>query len=268
LESEQFFISFIDWNKIDVLISTPSQFDILLKAQSAKNSVSLTPKFVVLDEFDQMLTDKKYFRSIQNLLSDLGANARGARLTENMLERKVVNPHQFILSGASMLKKFFGVPAKEFLEDHFSNIKIIQSERFLRLNPKIKHEDFNVSGLSEEDRFLLTKQLLERDVPQKAIIFCNDSGSSVEVSNYLTSQGILSSCFHSKMSDNERADTIFKFETNKIVCLVTTDLACRGMDFKNVKLVIQFQYAENGISLLHRIGRTGRFGTSGKGIPS
>lgn len=164
-----------------------------------------------------------------------------------------------------MLKKFFGIPAKEFLEENFTNINIVQSERFLRLNQKIKHEDFNVSSLSEEDRFLLTKQLFDRDVPQKVIIFCNDSGSSEELSNYLTSQGILSSCFHSKLSDNERADTVFKFETNKIVCLVTTDLACRGMDFKNVKLVIQFQYAENGINLLHRIGRTGRFGTSGKG---
>ena len=92
LESEQFFISFIDWKKIDILISTPSQFNILVKAQTTKNSVSITPKFVVLDEFDQMLTDKKYFKSIQNLLSDLGANARGSKLTEDMLERKVVCP--------------------------------------------------------------------------------------------------------------------------------------------------------------------------------
>ncbi len=247
------------------MISTPSQFDILVKAQATKNSVSLTPKFVVLDEFDQMLTDKKYFKSFQNLLLDLGANARGAKLTDLILERKVVQCHQFILSGASMLKKMFGIPAKEFLEDNFANINIVQSDRFLHLNQKIKHEDFNVSGLSEEDRFILTKQLFERDVPKKVIIFCNDTGSAVELSKYLCSQGILSNCFHSKLTDNERADAIFKFETDKIVCLVTTDLACRGMDFKNVRLVIQFQYAENGINLLHRIGRTGRFGTSGKG---
>jgi len=265
LESEQFFISFIDWKKIDILISTPSQFNVLVKAQALKNALSISPKFVVLDEFDQMLTDKKYFKSIQGLLADLGANARGSRLTESMLERKVGCRHQFVLSGASMLKKFFGVPAREFLEDNFSNIKVVQSERFLRLNQKVKHEDFNVSGLSEEERFLLTKQLLERDVPQKVIIFCNDTGASAELAHYLTSQGIPSDCFHSKLTDNERADAVFKFETGKVVCLVATDLACRGMDFKNVRLVIQFQYAENGINLLHRIGRTGRFGTSGKG---
>ena len=47
--------------------------------------------------------------------------------------------------------------------------------------------------------------------------------------------------------------------------MVATDLACRGIDFKDVKLVIQFNYADNGINLLHRIGRTGRMGTSGKG---
>jgi superfamily II DNA/RNA helicase len=182
-----------------------------------------------------------------------------------MLERKVGSSHQFILSGASMLKRFFGVPAKEYLESNFSNLNIIQSDRFLHSNPKVKHEDFNVSGLSEDEKFLLTKQIFERDVPEKTIIFCNDSESAVELSNYLKSKDILSSFFHSKLTDNERADTIFKFETGKIVCLVTTDLACRGMDFKNVRLVIQFHYADNGINLLHRIGRTGRFRTSGKG---
>jgi superfamily II DNA/RNA helicase len=46
--------------------------------------------------------------------------------------------------------------------------------------------------------------------------------------------------------------------------MVCTDLASRGIDFQNVDIVIQAEFALNVVEYLHRIGRTGRFGKKGK----
>lgn len=45
--------------------------------------------------------------------------------------------------------------------------------------------------------------------------------------------------------------------------LVSTDLGCRGLDFEKVEHVIQFEFAQDAISFLHRVGRTCRMGRQG-----
>lgn len=164
-----------------------------------------------------------------------------------------------------MLKKIYGKPAKAYLEQFFPNLNIIKSERFSRLNPKVKLEDYSVKSIDRADRFLLTKQLIERDRPERVLIFCKEANTAKDLAGYLTEEGIPSQSFHSKQDDSQRADTLYAFHRKDLTCLVATDLASRGIDFKEVSHVIQFDYAENGISLVHRIGRTGRFGGSGKG---
>ena len=164
-----------------------------------------------------------------------------------------------------MLKTIFGKPAKEYLGEHFKDIHEVRSDRFLKTNKKVKFEDFNVEGIVQDDKYLLAKQLIQREGARKILIFCQQGEEAIEIAKFLSSEGIPSEAFHAKQSDGERSDSLFKFNADKIVCLVATDLACRGIDFKDVKLVIQFNYADNGINLLHRIGRTGRMGTSGKG---
>lgn len=72
------------------MITTPTQLDMLLKAQT--NGVfNISPKFVVIDEFDQILTDKKYLEVMTRLLKNFGSNAMGKKATEQTLDRKVDN---------------------------------------------------------------------------------------------------------------------------------------------------------------------------------
>lgn len=90
MESNQYFLTYLDWRRVDVLISTPTQLDVLLKAQNASAKTVLAPKFIVLDEFDQMLTDRKFFNSVSNVLKEMGSGVRsGQKLTEHVVERKV-----------------------------------------------------------------------------------------------------------------------------------------------------------------------------------
>ena len=164
-----------------------------------------------------------------------------------------------------MLRTIFGQPAETYLDEHFPDLNIVRSEQFLQINPKVQLEDYNIQGLSESDKLLLTKQLLEREGQDRVLIFCHEFEQADVLAKYLSQEGVPSESFHSKLSPNERADKLYSFDKGASVCLVCTDLAARGIDFKQVKLVLQFDYADNGINLLHRIGRTGRMGSGGKG---
>ena len=68
---------------------------------------------------------------------------------------------------------------------------------------------------------------------------------------------------HSKMSKSEREEIVKKFRCGDIWILICTDLLSRGIDFKNVKSVLNFDCPYNPINYIHKIGRTGRAGREG-----
>jgi ATP-dependent RNA helicase DDX52/ROK1 len=72
------------------------------------------------------------------------------------------------------------------------------------------------------------------------------------------------SFLHSKMSKAEREDSIKKFRIGETWILICTDLLSRGIDFKNVKTVLNYDCPYNPINYIHKIGRTGRGGKLGK----
>lgn len=71
---------------------------------------------------------------------------------------------------------------------------------------------------------------------------------------------------HADKSIKERENTIFNFRLGKIWILITTDLMARGIDFKGVNLVINYDFPNNMITYVHRVGRTGRANRKGKAV--
>ena len=61
-----------------------------------------------------------------------------------------------------------------------------------------------------------------------------------------------------KSNKSDRYETLINFMNNKIDVLICTDLAARGLDFKSISLVIQYDFALNIVQHFHRIGRAGR----------
>jgi ATP-dependent RNA helicase DDX52/ROK1 len=72
------------------------------------------------------------------------------------------------------------------------------------------------------------------------------------------------SYLHSKMSKQEREEIIRQFRCGEIWILICTDLLARGIDFKNVKCVLNYDCPYNPVNYIHKIGRTGRAGKLGK----
>jgi ATP-dependent RNA helicase RhlE len=71
---------------------------------------------------------------------------------------------------------------------------------------------------------------------------------------------------HSNKSQNQRFNTIERFENGTLRMLIATDIIARGLDIKDVTHVINFDTPENATSYIHRIGRTGRADKTGVAI--
>jgi len=71
---------------------------------------------------------------------------------------------------------------------------------------------------------------------------------------------------HGGLETDKRIESFKKFKQGSDRIMVTTDLFHRGMDFKSVNVVINYDMPDNEDTYLHRIGRAGRFGTKGLAI--
>merc|ERR1719384_2491231 len=71
---------------------------------------------------------------------------------------------------------------------------------------------------------------------------------------------------HAERSQLQRLQTLQKFRAGNVWVLIRTELLGRGIDFKGVNLVVNYDFPPSTISYIHRIGRTGRAGRSGSAV--
>ena len=71
---------------------------------------------------------------------------------------------------------------------------------------------------------------------------------------------------HSDRSEQQRENTIRAFRGGGVWVLICTELLGRGIDFKGVSLVVNYDFPPSAVSYIHRIGRTGRAGRRGKAV--
>ncbi|ORY97848.1 P-loop containing nucleoside triphosphate hydrolase protein [Syncephalastrum racemosum] len=98
------------------------------------------------------------------------------------------------------------------------------------------------------------------------IVFVNQKKSVEALAKALTSEKWNAVTLHGGKSQEQRESALSQLKAGKADVLVATDVAGRGIDVKNVSLVINFDMAKNIEDYTHRIGRTGRAGQSGVAI--
>ena len=98
------------------------------------------------------------------------------------------------------------------------------------------------------------------------LIFCSSIKSVKEINKMLTKHRINSSEMHSGLNQKEREETIRNFENKKNRILITTDILSRGIDIKDIELVINYEVPKDVEDYIHRIGRTARANKNGEAI--
>ncbi|KAM3140403.1 hypothetical protein pb186bvf_007563 [Paramecium bursaria] len=228
------------WLHLDLLITTPLKF--LKKHKFVDLS---TVQTLIMDEAD------KYF--------ELGLASQVQMIVKAFEAQNI----QYLFFSATLpepIEEFF------FKEIMFDPIKVQIGGR----NHVLKSIDQELKYCTNEyGKFYEIKNIInEGRLSPPVLIFVQSKQRAesllIEFVN-LQSQ-IRVDCIHGCKTTQEREQIIKDFEKGDIWVLICTDLVARGIDFKGVQLVINYDFPQSMITYVHRVGRTGRAGNSGKAI--
>ncbi|KFZ39114.1 DEAD/DEAH box helicase [Shewanella mangrovi] len=146
--------------------------------------------------------------------------------------------------------------AKETLQQPVE-VKVAESAT----NANIQQTFYRISNI--EGRRQGVYQLLLKQRPESAVVFCNTKQETQDVADFLADKGFDAVALHGDLDQRERDRALVAFALKSAVVMVATDVAARGLDIDALDLVINYQLAFEQEAHVHRIGRTGRAGAKG-----
>jgi ATP-dependent RNA helicase RhlB len=196
---------------------------------------------VVLDEADRMF-DLGFIDDIRYMFRQM--TAPSARL--NML-----------FSATLSLR------VKELAYEHMNEPTSVEVEPEQMTGTRIEEELFYPS---KPDKIKLLLTLMEEDWPDKAIVFSNTKHGCDKVFQWLKADNHRVGLLTGDVPQRKRLKILEEFANGEIDILVATDVAARGLHIPAVSHVFNFDLPDDCEDYVHRIGRTGRAGASGKAI--
>ncbi|WP_163575543.1 ATP-dependent RNA helicase DbpA [Halomonas faecis] len=115
----------------------------------------------------------------------------------------------------------------------------------------------------ETQRFIALRLLLLHHRPCSSVVFCNTRRETREVTAALCEAGFSALALHGDLEQRDRDRTLVLFANRSASILVATDVAARGLDIEALDAVFNYRIARDLEVHVHRVGRTGRAGSSG-----
>ncbi|GHP08083.1 hypothetical protein PPROV_000682500 [Pycnococcus provasolii] len=205
--------------------------------------------FLVLDEADRML-DLGFEPSMRRIISQIRADRQTLMFSATWPPEVEKLAHEFL-----------GQPV---------TVRIGKGGRELTANHAVTQK---VHVIEERDKERMLTQILREELGDrgkkghaKAIIFALYKKEAVRLEQFLQRGGYNCASVHGDKSQRERFDAVESFKNNQVRILVATDVASRGLDIPDVELVINNTFPLTTEDYVHRIGRTGRAGKTGRSI--
>jgi ATP-independent RNA helicase DbpA len=120
--------------------------------------------------------------------------------------------------------------------------------------------------VDHEQRTDAVARILGHYRPESTLIFCNTKLDCQDLADVLVSRGFAALAIHGDLEQRERDQVLVRFANRSASVLVATDVAARGLDIKELPVVINYELSRNPEIHTHRIGRTGRAGGQGLAV--
>lgn len=221
---------------IEILVATPGR---LLDHVESKNLMLNQVQVLILDEADRML-DMGFMPDLKRILT--------------LLPKK----RQTLLFSAT-----FSDSIKKLAQDFLVNPVTVEAERRNTTAETVKQ---SVLLAEQEKKFRVLADLIRIRGVKQVLVFTRKKLTASQVARLLEREGIPSDSIHGDKTQLERMKALDAFKEGKIIALVATDVAARGLDIDQLPLVVNYELPPNPEDYVHRIGRTGRAGASGEAI--
>ncbi|KAI0090032.1 P-loop containing nucleoside triphosphate hydrolase protein [Irpex rosettiformis] len=226
-------------DKVDVIISTPLR---MMAAMQAGNLELDNVRHIILDEADRML-DSEFLEQVQEVV---------AACTHPDVQKAV-----FSATLPANAEKI----ALGMLRDP---IRVVVGLKDTPL-PLIAQSLTYVADDASKLPTLL--QHLSQPYNPPLLVFVSTQPRASSLAEELVLSGTPNvDCLHAGMTKKEREDTVSRMRKGESWIMVCTEVMARGMDFKGVREVINYDFPQSVQSYVHRIGRTGRAGREGKAV--
>lgn len=121
-----------------------------------------------------------------------------------------------------------------------------------------------VEVVQEHDKRARLRRLLDKVMDgSRILIFAETKRGADELTREMRVDGLPALCMHGDKKQEERDWVLAEFKNGKSPILVATDVAARGIDVKDIKYVINYDFPGQIEDYVHRVGRTGRAGAMG-----
>ena len=221
-------------NGAQIVVGTPGRvLDHMTRGSLVLEDLTL----LVLDEADRML-EMGFMKELNQISSDLPA------------ERQTL---------------LFSATYPEHIEDLSSHLQ--RNPRRITVDePQVSDEiEQRIYRCAVPDKFNGLKALLLEFQPTAAVVFCNLKQSTFDLCDFLIDLGFSAAALNGDLDQRDREDLLIQFKHQSCSVLIATDVAARGLDIKDLPLVINYELPAPDI-YVHRIGRTGRAGKSGMAL--
>eukprot|EP00116_Pleurobrachia_bachei_P010614 sb/3470876/ len=108
--------------------------------------------------------------------------------------------------------------------------------------------------------------MIQSDFKPPMLVFTQTKDRAKQLYEELKMVSSRVAAIHSDLGQHARDEIVGKFRGGEVWILICTDLMCRGIDFKNVNVVVNFDLPQTRVDYIHRIGRTGRAGQGGEAV--
>ena len=225
---------------VDVLVATPGRLLDLIDQRHVDLS---TVEFFVLDEVDRML-DMGFLRDVKRIVAMLPQKKQSlffsATLAPNIVE---------------LAKTILRDPARVSITPEVTTAERIEQR---------------LCFVDRGNKMYLLEQLLEKQAKAESskltIVFNRTKHGANKIAKALTAAGYASEAIHGNKSQAQREKALARFKQGLVPVLVATDVAARGVDVKDVGLVVNYDLPNEPEAYVHRIGRTGRAGADGMAV--
>jgi len=220
----------------EILVATPGRLIDFLESGDT-NFRRCT--YLVLDECDRML-DMGFQKDVEKIMSQIRPD------------------RQSLLWSATWPKEIQDI-ANRFMSDP---IRVQIGSEELIANENISQNFKQLHSGDKLDEFVQDcKEICDRG--RKCLAFANTKRECERLIYSLLRAGISADCIHGDKSQMQRDDTMNKFRNGYTRVLVATDVVARGIDIRDIRVVINYDMPTNIEDYVHRIGRTGRAGDQG-----
>ncbi|XP_057216988.1 probable ATP-dependent RNA helicase DDX52 isoform X2 [Triplophysa rosa] len=229
--------------KFDILVTTPNRLIYLLNQDPPAVDLSRV-EWLVVDESDKLFEDGK--TGFREQLATIFLACSSPKIRR------------------AFFSATFGTDVEQWCRLNLDNLVSVNIGPRNTAAETVEQELLFVG--SESGKVLAMRDLIKKGFLPPVLVFVQSIDRARELFHELVYEGINVDVIHAERTQQQRDNVVTSFRSGKIWVLICTALLARGIDFKGINLVINYDFPTTAVEYIHRIGRTGRAGHKGKAI--